>query len=229
MAGRRELHDRYFRQAKRDGYAARSAYKLQQIQDRKKIIRPGDRVLDLGCAPGSWLQVAAELVGPRGLVVGIDLKPSEHAPPGVRAIVGDIFRTGPEDLLPPTGERFDCVVSDMAPSTSGAGDHFPSVELCRRVLEILPALLRPGGNLAMKVFEGEQYPALLRETARVFREAKGFKPDASRSMSREMYIVALGYRPPAGPGSGERRAAGTPAAPGQPPAEPGGGTNTIRP
>jgi 23S rRNA (uridine2552-2'-O)-methyltransferase len=205
MAQARKLHDQYFKKAKAEGYLARSAYKLKEIAERKRLIRRGDRVLDLGCAPGSWLQVAGELVGKDGVVVGLDLQAAE---PGlganVRAIVGDVFKTDAETLLrlgasPADGTEqgtrlFDVVLSDMAPNTTGAGDHFRSVDLCRRVLDLLPALLRRGGNMAMKVFEGEVYPELLRQTGRMFEEAKGFKPAASRDVSREMYIVGHGYR-----------------------------------
>jgi 23S rRNA (uridine2552-2'-O)-methyltransferase len=113
----------------------------------------------------------------------------------VHPIQGDIYATDPPVFTARAGGIFDAVISDMAPDTSGHGDHFLSVRLCRRALELLPALLRPGGNLTMKVFEGEQYPALLREAAALFREARGFKPKASRDVSKEMYIVALGYRP----------------------------------
>lgn len=196
--GKRDLHDRYFRQAKDHGYAARSAFKLLQINERRKLIRKGDRVLDLGCSPGSWLQVAADLVGPKGLAVGIDLNPVRIALPAhCTALVGDIFKTPPAALLEPAARRYDTLLSDMAPSTSGtASDHFRSVELCDRVLELTADLLKPGGHLAMKVFEGEAYADLLKRTARVFDSAKGFKPDASRDVSREIYIVATGYQGP---------------------------------
>lgn len=197
---RRVLHDEFFRKAKEEGYLARSAYKLKEINERKRLFGAGARVLDLGCAPGAWLQVASEIVGPRGRVVGIDLKEvREQLGPTVTALQGDIYKTDPAILINAAGGPFDTVLSDMAPDTSGHGDHFLSVRLCRRVLELLPAVLKPGGNLVMKVFEGEQYPALLKETAAVFREARGFKPKASRDVSREMYIVAHGYRPPPPP------------------------------
>jgi 23S rRNA (uridine2552-2'-O)-methyltransferase len=194
----RKLHDRYFKQAKAEGYLARSAYKLKEIDERKRVIRPGARVLDLGCAPGAWLQVAAELAGPTGVVVGIDLS---EIPAGILKQLGasvrvkqaDAYEIDPAELIAAAGGPFDTVLSDMAPNTSGSGDDYLSERLCRRVLDLLPAVLRPGGSLAMKVFEGELYPALLRDTARIFREAKGFKPQASREMSREIYIVALGY------------------------------------
>ncbi len=196
---RRQLHDQYFKKAKAEGYLARSAYKLQEINERKRLFGAGARVLDLGCAPGAWIQVAAEEVGPRGWVVGIDLKEvRDNLGPNVTTIQGDVYKldaaalTGPEG--PGGGGLFDAVLSDMAPDTSGHGDHFLSVRLCRRVLELLPAVLRRGGNLVMKVFEGEEYPGLLKETGALFLQAKGFKPKASREMSREMYVVGHGYR-----------------------------------
>jgi 23S rRNA (uridine2552-2'-O)-methyltransferase len=193
---RRVLHDQFFRKAKEEGYLARSAYKLLEINERKKLFGPGARVLDLGCAPGAWVQVALELVGPRGVVVGIDLKEvRERFADNAHVLRGDIYATPAEELTGESGVKFDAVLSDMAPDTTGHGDHFLSVRLCRRVLELLPGLLKPGGSLVMKVFEGEEYPALLRETAAVFRAAKGFKPKASRDVSREMYVVGEGYRP----------------------------------
>jgi len=203
--------DAYTKRARREGYVARSAYKLLELNEKKRLIRRGDRVLDLGCAPGAWLQVAADLVGPEGAVVGIDLTPVRAgAGPRVRTIVGDINETPRDALLAelvalgaPGHARFDCVLSDMAPSTGGGGggsaDHFKSVHLCERVLDMLPDILAPGGNLAMKVFEGEAYPELLARTATTFAKAKGFKPKASRDASREMYIVAHDYRRPPGP------------------------------
>ncbi len=206
----RELHDVYFRKAKEDGYVARSAYKLLEVQERRHFLRKGQTVLDIGCAPGSWLQVAEKLVGPNGRVVGIDLQRiTAPVGPTVRAIVGDARTVPPAELLalaaregdaqPPTA--FDVVLSDMAPNTTGSpqADHFRSVELCRTVLGLLPPLLRPDGHLVMKVFEGEVYPDLLAECQKLFREAKGLRPDATRDLSREMFILGAGYRPPSMP------------------------------
>ncbi len=202
MAARRVLHDKFFRLAKEEGYLARSAYKLREIDDRKRLFRRGDRVLDLGCAPGAWLQVASERVGTPeqggfvGVVVGLDLQPvAANIAPNVFAIVGDVYKVEPKDLLGESGERFDVVLSDMAPNTTGHGDDFLSARLCERVLDLCPALLKPGGRLAMKIFEGAAYPDVLRRAGRMFREAKGFKPKASRDVSREMYIVGHGYEP----------------------------------
>lgn len=204
---RRVLHDQYFKKAKDEGYLARSAYKLAEIADRHRLIARGDRVLDLGCAPGAWLQVASQRTGADGVVVGVDLKEvRDRIAPNVRAIVGDVYEIPPEHLLELAGGRFDVVLSDMAPDTTGAGDtdHHRSVRLCRRVLDLLPLVLRRGGHCAMKVFEGGTYPALLRDTQLAFATAKGFKPKASRDVSREIYIVATGYRaePPGAPRAG---------------------------
>ena len=193
---RRQLHDKYFRQAKEEGYVARSAYKLADIDRKWRLLRRGDRVLDLGCSPGSWLQVASQRVGPDGLVVGIDLKAisPEVRAANVRAKQGDAFETDPASLVQEAGGVFDVVLSDMAPNTSGAGDDSASVWLCRRVLEVARGALREQGALVMKVLEGGEYPDLLRETAGLFAQAKGYKPPASRAVSREMFIVATGFK-----------------------------------
>lgn len=194
---RRVLHDQFFKKAKAEGYLARSAYKLKEIQERRKLFGSGSRVLDLGCAPGAWVQVALESVGPRGVVVGIDLKEvREHFADNAHILKGDIYATPAETLLGQSGIKFDAVLSDMAPDTTGHGDHFLSVRLCRRVLDLLPALLKPGGSVVMKVFEGEEYPQLLKDTARLFSSAKGFKPKSSRDVSVEMYIIGEGYKAP---------------------------------
>ncbi len=195
---RRILHDQYFKQAKAEGYLARSAYKLLEIQERKKIIKRGDRVLDLGCAPGSWLQVASEFVGPKGIVVGVDLKEVRDAiAANVHTLVGDMNELDTNVLLGESGLAFDVVISDMAPNTTGAGDGVRSVRLCERVLDVLPSLLRTKGNLAMKALEGETYPELLARTKSLFKDARGFKPKASRDVSREMFVIATGYQPKA--------------------------------
>lgn len=201
MPRKRELHDRYFKQAKAEGYAARSAYKLKEIQERHRLIKRDDRVLDLGCAPGSWLQVAAELVGPEGRVVGIDLLRTRVPPmPNVNVMEGDIYATDAltlRNLAYPefSGEppQFDVVLSDMAPNTSGHGDHFLSVRLCRRAMELFPSLLRHSGVMAIKVFEGEEFPEFVKECRVAFGSVWIFKPKASRDVSRETYVVAKGY------------------------------------
>ena len=187
MAGQRELHDHYFREAKREGYRARAAYKLIEIDDRRDVIATGDKVLDLGAAPGSWLQVASRRVGDRGCVVGIDLQDIDAGLPShVRMITGDV---NDAHALPEA--PFDVVLSDMAPSTTGNRtiDHHRSVRLCNTALDLCRTILRPSGNLVIKVFEGESYRDLLDQCSQCFESAKGFKPKASRNASTEMYIV----------------------------------------
>ena len=192
----RKLHDKYFKQAKREGYVARSAYKLLEIQQRRKLIRKGDRVLDLGCSPGSWLQVAEKIIGEEGTLVGIDLKPvSGDFGPNVRTIVGDFTKTTAAELLGGEDELFDVVISDMAPSTTGHGDHFFSERLCQEIIDALPDLLKPRGTCTMKVLEGETFPDLVRRMKHVFRIAGAIKPDACRDVSRETYVYGIGFRP----------------------------------
>lgn len=194
---KRVLHDVWFRRAKEEGYVARSAYKLIQIHEARDIIRKGDRVLDLGCAPGAWLQVASKLVGPRGRVVGLDLKKIRHKmPDNVLHFVGDVYEYPADQLVEDAGRMFGTVLSDMAPNTTGFNEHELSVRLCDQILDLLPNLLRKNGHLVMKVFEGSEYPGLIRRTERLFGKVKGFKPKASRDVSREMYVVARYYRGP---------------------------------
>jgi 23S rRNA (uridine2552-2'-O)-methyltransferase len=199
---KRKLQDKYFKQAKREGYVARSAYKLLELNDRRRILRKKDRVLDLGCAPGSWLQVAREIVGERGLVVGIDLKRVDQSfGDNVYTMVGDFTKTDAATLLgmveheDEESRLFDAVISDMAPNTTGHGDDFMSCRLCHQILDALPDLLRPNGRCVMKVFEGGDFPELLKRTKSMFKDARPLKPDACRDVSRETYIVGNGYRP----------------------------------
>ena len=197
---KRVLHDKYFKQAKREGYLARSAYKLIEIDDKRRVIPRAGKVLDLGCAPGSWLQVLAERTGEKGRVVGIDLKRvTEPMPDRVRTVVGDFTTIEPEILFGEDPELFDAVFSDMAPDTSGHGDDHRSARLCQAVVDRLPALLRRGGACVMKVLEGGGTPELIKRCKGCFVEAKPYKPDATREISREIYLVCKKYRPPKTP------------------------------
>ncbi|NNM24695.1 MAG: RlmE family RNA methyltransferase [Phycisphaerales bacterium] len=203
----RDLHDHYFREAKREGYRSRAAYKLKEIDDRKKVLRRNANVLDAGAAPGSWLQVAWERVRPGGVVVGIDLQAITPFPPdaAIHLIEGDLAEVPDDVLLAPVRDRdsgktrFDVILSDMAPATSGDQtiDHHQSVRLARLVIERAPGLLTGGGAVIIKVFEGEAYPELLGEMRTCFKQVKGFKPKASRSISREMYVIGTGFDPSA--------------------------------
>ena len=195
----REIHDHYFKQAKRDGYRSRAAYKLIEIDERKSILSRGNRVLDAGSAPGSWLQVASQRVGKNGSVVGIDLKPIEPLSQCSNIVIhqGDFREIEARELLDDEPDaRFDALLSDMAPGTTGdpRRDHFRSAQLCEVVLDRCNALLRQGGNFVMKTFEGERYPELLERMKTMFDNVRGFKPKASRNASVEMFLIGKGFR-----------------------------------
>jgi 23S rRNA (uridine2552-2'-O)-methyltransferase len=203
----KEVQDHFFKLAKEEGYRARSAYKLTEIDDRFRLLKPGSRVLDLGACPGSWTQVASRRVGDRGLVVGIDLKPIEKRGFGGNVIVmqGDVNELTRESLPPRMeGKLFDAVISDMGPDTSGVpmSDSARSVQLCHAMLDRLPFLLRTGGHATMKVYEGAEYPALLARTKTLFDEARGYKPKASRAESVEIFIWGKGWKGPPRNGDG---------------------------
>ncbi len=243
MVMHRELHDHYFREAKREGYLSRAAYKLIEIDNRKGLLRRGDCVLDCGAAPGSWLQVASKRVGPRGLVVGIDRRPIDHVfeLDNVRCVHADLEEVETERLLsyladdkrpgpsssgaaadeegPASRKQFDVILSDMAPDTSGdrTADHFASARLCHAVLDRCGDLLVEGGRLAVKVLEGESYAELLDRCRVLFEKVKGFVPKASRQKSTEIYVIARGFR---GPAAAEADLAGRAAAQPPPPPRP---------
>ena len=191
----KEVQDHWFRLAKDEGYRSRAASQLLDRADRTRARRRGARVLEAGAAPGSWAQVAAARVGPKGEVVAVDLKQINGGgyPQNVRLIQADLRDVTLDDL---GGRAFDCILSDMAPDTTGdpMGDAMRSARLCHDLLDRAAEWLREGGNLAMKVFEGGEYPELLKRAGRMFEEAKGYKPRASRAESVEMFVVCLGYR-----------------------------------
>jgi 23S rRNA (uridine2552-2'-O)-methyltransferase len=185
--------DHYARRAKREGYAARSAYKLEELDRHKGLLRKGMRVLDLGCAPGSWLQYVAQRVGERGAVIGIDLQPVTIALPSwARAIQGDAFET---DVVAPQEDLFDVILSDMAPKTTGvpSGDAARSAALARRALELAGRLLKPGGALLAKVFQGAEFPRLREEFRARFERVTIEKPRASRAESVELFLLGMGF------------------------------------
>lgn len=197
--------DRFSRRAKAEGYAARSVYKLQEMDRRHALLRPGDRVLDLGCHPGSWLEYAAQRVGPRGQVVGVDLEPTPAAAANVRTVAADVFDLDPESLGP---DAFDVVLSDMAPSTIGHAftDAARSAALAERALELALRVLKPGGRFVAKIFLGEGEARLRDQVRGHFNRVKFAKPEAVRQRSREVYLIALDRRgrKKAGGGKGER-------------------------
>ncbi len=191
---RERRRDPYYRAAQREGLRSRAAFKLGYLDDRFHLLAPGDRVLDLGAAPGGWSVVAAERVGPEGEVVAVDLRPI--APIDRVAVVrGRVGDPALEERLP--GEPFDVVVSDLSPRISGAyaTDHARSVDLVRAALALARRVLRPGGTFVAKVFDGDLVGALLDEMAPSFDRVRQTKPPASRGASSERYVVATGFRP----------------------------------
>ena len=194
-----DYQDRYFHLAKKERYLARAVYKLQEIQNKHKVVRLGDRVLDLGAAPGSWMQLTSGIVGPKGIVVGVDLKPITHPfPPHVVAMQRDIFDAGfDEELLRDYGP-FDVVLSDMAPSTSGirVADSARSELLFEHALFLAQRLLKPQGHFLSKIFQGSDFHNLLQQVKRLFGSVKVVKPDASRKQSKEIYILSMRFKKP---------------------------------
>jgi len=190
--------DTYYKKAKAEGYRSRAAYKLIELNKAHRLFKKGDRVLDVGCAPGGFLQVAAEAVGLHGAVVGIDLL--ETAPAGgpqVKVVRGDARETACQQaLLDLLGGQAHCVLSDVAPNTSGVGfaDAFRSFTLATMVLDLCRTHLRPGGNLLVKVFLGGEFDGLKRRAEGMFRKVVVTKPDATRKGSREVYLIGIGCK-----------------------------------
>ena len=196
--------DPFYRAAQRDGLRSRAAFKLEYLDRRFHLLAPGDRVLDLGAAPGGWSIIAARAVGPAGAVVAVDQRPLEPID-GVRAVRG---RVGDPELVGrlPSGQ-FDIVLSDLSPRISGAysTDHARSVDLVRDAWSVARQVLAPGGSFVAKVFDGELVEALQLEMVPSFDRVQRTKPPASREASSEIYLVARGYRPGA-PGGDVRTA-----------------------
>lgn len=185
--------DHYFHRAKKEGFIARSVYKLEEVDRRVRLLRPGQRVLDLGCHPGSWLQYCARVVGKRGLVVGIDTrKISVELPPHVHLVQADVFELSPADLHHFSNE-FDVVLSDLAPATTGirSVDSDRSSLLFQRALALADDLLVPGGHFLGKIFQGSGFDEMVRELKSKFRKVKGIKPRATRKESKEIFLVAM--------------------------------------
>jgi 23S rRNA (uridine2552-2'-O)-methyltransferase len=197
MHWRKKQHkEEYFKKAKAEGYRARSAYKLLQIQKRFRIMRRGDVVVDLGAAPGSWSQVAVKTVGDQGQVVALDLQPIDPIP-GVTVFQGDMTDAGVQaQVIEAVGGPIDVVLSDAAPATTGIKlhDHAVSMALTRTAFSMARQHLASGGHLVIKVFEGPDLQDVFREIKAAFRSARIFAPDASRKGSRETFIVAKNFK-----------------------------------
>jgi len=188
--------DKWAKKAKERGFPARSVFKLQEIQEKYKIIKKGDIVLDLGASPGSWSKYVLNIVGKEGKVVGIDLLPVKISHPNFFFLQKDVFELKDNDFKNLGIERFDVILSDMAPKTTGDkfGDHVRSVRLVEKALELANNYLKESGNFVAKVFEGEKIPQLKKQIEKCFKSVKFFKPKSSRKESREIFIIAQGFK-----------------------------------
>jgi 23S rRNA (uridine2552-2'-O)-methyltransferase len=186
----------YVAEAQRLGYQSRAAFKLIELDDRFRLLLPGRAVVDLGCAPGGWTQVAVERVGARGIVVGVDL--AETAPiAGANILRADVHDPATVTAIrAELGGLADVVLSDMAPATTGhaATDHLRIVALAEAAFAVASEILRPGGVFVAKVFQGGAEGPLLAQLKRAFSELRHAKPPASRAQSAETYVVAKGFR-----------------------------------
>ena len=194
---KQHIKDPYVKQSQKDGYRSRASYKLLEIVEKERMIRPGMTVVDLGSAPGGWSQVASRLVGHEGSVHALDILPMDPIA-GVDFIQGDFTEQDiTDDLLLLIGNRpVDLVISDMAPNMSGnpAIDQPKSMYLAELALDMARSVLKPGGSFVAKVFHGEGFDDLLKDTRTSFTAVRSRKPDASRGRSREVYQLATGFK-----------------------------------
>jgi len=192
----RHFRDEYVKRAQAEGYRSRAAYKLLELQEKDRLMKPGQVVVDLGAAPGGWSQVARRLVGETGLVFALDILPMDPLP-GVEFIQEDFREDASLERMRALlqGRPVDLVISDMAPNVSGmnAVDQPRAIYLCELALEYAREVLNPGGGFVVKVFQGEGFDPYLKAVRESFSRVVTRKPAASRQQSREVYLVATGY------------------------------------
>jgi len=187
------IPDPFRTRASAEGYVARAVYKLKEIDEKHRLFRAGQRVLDLGCSPGSWLQYIASRVGPRGLALGVDAAPlSIPAAPPLYFIQAEVGSLGLARLQA-VSAVFEVVVSDLAPKTTGIKevDQQRSLELAQQALELARGVLQPGGHFLVKIFAGPDVPVIAGAMQKEFRTFRQVKPAGSRSASRELYLLGL--------------------------------------
>jgi len=192
----RHVNDEYVKRSQKEGFRSRAAYKLLELQEKDRFIKPGQVIVDLGAAPGGWLQVAAPLVGRKGKIIGLDLLEIDPMAE-VQLIQGDFREESVLEQLNEAldGRRVDLVISDMAPNVSGvaAVDQPRAMYLCELALDFCRHALKPGGGLVVKVFQGEGFDEFFRDLKSSFGRVVTRKPKASRPKSREVYLVAGNY------------------------------------
>lgn len=193
----RHVNDPYVKQAQKDGYRSRASYKLLEVQEKYKLIRPGMSVVDLGAAPGGWSQVTSRLIGGQGRLIASDILEMDSIP-DVNFIQGDFTQDEVlARILEAVGNsQVDLVISDMAPNMSGTPevDMPKAMFLCELALDLAARILKPGGNFVIKVFQGEGFDAYVKDARQKFDKVQMIKPDSSRGSSREQYMLAWGYR-----------------------------------
>ncbi|MBO3803083.1 MAG: RlmE family RNA methyltransferase, partial [Candidatus Brockarchaeota archaeon] len=191
--------DAYHKKAKELGYRSRAAFKLLEICGKTGLIKPGDAVVDLGAAPGGWLQVASELAGDSGTVVGVDLKPVEPiGNPNVSTVVGDIADEGVEGrILESLGRKADVVLSDASPNLTGVWelDQERQLDLASSSVRVARGVLRAGGAMVLKAFQGSSFNDLLSSLKADFESVDLFIPAATRKRSSEIYLICKGFLP----------------------------------
>ncbi len=193
-----KVKDHYFNKAKNDNFLARSVYKLEEIDEKYKILKPGMQVVDFGYHPGSWIQYTSKVIGDEGLVVGIDIRPLNKtlsAIKNVRVYEKDIFDINDLTQLGVEGQ-FDAVLSDMAPNTTGIKslDQDRSLNLVESVFGLLPKFLRPGGNFVIKVFDSQHAQNFLKDQKNLFKEFHYLKPKSTRSISKEFFVIGKNFK-----------------------------------
>jgi 23S rRNA (uridine2552-2'-O)-methyltransferase len=193
-----KVKDHYFKKAKKENFLARSIYKLEEIDQKYKVISKGDSALDLGYHPGSWIQYTSQKVGPEGSVVGIDIKEvNKKVLPlkNVKVFQQDIFEVTDLSILE-VDEPFDVVVSDMAPNTTGirSVDQQRSLNLVEQVFHHLPVFLKNNGNFVIKVFDGHEAQVFLKSQKSMFKEFHFLKPKSTRSVSKEFFVIGKGFK-----------------------------------
>jgi 23S rRNA (uridine2552-2'-O)-methyltransferase len=196
----KKVQDYYYKKAKREKYPARSVYKLEEAQDRFHFLRRGDNILDIGCYPGSWSIYASKVVGPQGLIVGIDLQSGKRMQQSGRAAIefinGNIMDAETIAAIKEYRPKFNVVLSDMAPSTSGNkwSDQQKSLDLSRQAFQLAQDFLVTGGSFYCKVFEGEDFKEFYDSVRLHFGKSKIVKPKSSRKESREVFVLGMNYR-----------------------------------
>ncbi|HVK62799.1 MAG TPA: RlmE family RNA methyltransferase [Bdellovibrionales bacterium] len=187
--------DRFFHKAKQEGFAARSVYKLQEIDAKFKILKTGQTVLDLGASPGSWSQYASSKIGPSGRLLGVDLKPMTVSLPNATFIEADLRDLNLENVFREHGftPPFDLVISDMMANTTGikSVDQVRSMELCELALDVARRFLKPGGNFVCKFFQSGEFGKLRLDIKKEFERLESLKPESTRSISKEIFLVGL--------------------------------------